>query len=134
MNSSILPSALGWGVLDILSSPVAILSPSGHILVVNRAWEDRKNVALYPLTAGVAGENYLAGCSLADSREKERLAPLAAALRHFLQQSPPSAQVEYTLTVSGQEYGVCTRLARWEQDEQVYIVVAHEERDRKSVV
>jgi PAS domain S-box-containing protein len=113
------------GVLDALTSHIAVVSADGVILAVNDAW--RKFAAGNGLEPAAADEgvNYLAVCDRAASQGHAGARAVAAGIRGVIAGRLASFSAEYECHSSTEERWFQCRVTRFSSDGETRAVVSH---------
>jgi PAS domain S-box-containing protein len=112
--------------LDALSSHIAILDNNGVIIEVNGAWNRfaEENQIRTPLRS--VGDNYLHLCDNARGSFAEEAPAMAVGIRAVIANETNTFELEYPCHGPGQERWFVARVTRFDGDDEVRVVVAHE--------
>ena len=112
--------------LDSLSAHIAILDQSGVIVAVNRAW--RRFAEENPQLNGQVceGANYLKTCESVKDGDMATARAFAEGIRSVLEGRRSEFSLEYACHSPGQQRWFVGRVTRLVDDNQLRVVVAHE--------
>jgi formate hydrogenlyase transcriptional activator len=116
---------MGQAVLNSLSAHIAVLSPQGVILQVNRAWRD--HAAATGLGSDLVGTNYLSVCDSASGENSSEGRPVAKGIRDVISGEKDFFSLEYPCHSPEAQRWFQLRVTRFRENGLVRIVVAHED-------
>jgi PAS domain S-box-containing protein len=113
--------------IDGLSAIIAILDPTGSILVTNRAWNEFAiaNSPISQASLGV-GANYLMVCDRAMRNGSAEAGTFAAGIRAVIAEEQPTFEMEYPCHSPTEKRWFLGRVTRIMVDGLLYVIVAHE--------
>ncbi|NJP06587.1 MAG: PAS domain S-box protein [Chloroflexaceae bacterium] len=115
------------GILDALSSHIAVLDKQGTIITVNQAWRDFAE-SNPPVSNNIAeGANYLEVCDNADGECSEEAATFAQGLRSVLKRERDTFLLEYPCHSPDKERWFIGHITRMVHPDGIYVVVSHED-------
>jgi diguanylate cyclase (GGDEF)-like protein/PAS domain S-box-containing protein len=115
------------GIIDALSSHIAVLDETSTIITVNEAWRVFGEQAQVFDSSISQGANYLAICDAATGECSEGAAEFAAGLRTVLAGEQAYFSLEYPCHSPEREYWFVGHVTCFAIDGQSYTVVAHED-------
>jgi len=116
------------GMLDALSSHIALLDATGTLLAVNKAWHDFAEAnPPYDMTQVGVGANYLRVCEQAQGAGSEEAAAFAGGIRAVLSGERESFEMEYPCHAPDEKRWFMGRVTRFPGAGPARVVVAHED-------
>lgn len=114
------------GVLDALSTHIAVLNDEGVVVAVNRAWSEFATQNQLPEDAAGVGVNYLAVCDTSSGKNSEQANAVAAGLRQILRRKLGHFETEYPCHSPDEKRWFLLRASRFDQNGEVRVVVSHD--------
>ena len=127
------PERFALAAYDALSANIAILDSSGVIIAVNRAWDEfaQQFAAAAQRADNGLGSNYLAVSEATTGADRSYALATAAGIRDLLAGRRTLAEIEYPCQVAGELRYYSARVTAFEQDDERFVVVAHENITRR---